>query len=228
MSQFRTILATAAAALALAGAAQAAPVTVRDNPNNGSSVFATGLGRTVSINHDGVSRNVGAGVFSLQHDTGGQWNDFLTFCLELDQWLTLPKQHTEVDGDAYFPNAVDRTALEILFGNFMTSGIGLKNSTTAAAMQTVIWEVIEDGAANFNLSSGTFKLLSSDVLGEANTLWTMILSGQYKAVSFNVFSATGTQDLLVNEVPIPGALWLFGSAVAGIGFSRRHKKAIAD
>lgn len=224
MSLFKTILAGAAAAITLTAAASAAPVTVRDNPNNGSSVFATGLGRSVSIQHDGVNRNVGAGVFSLQFQNDSGWTDFLTFCLQLDEWLTLPKDHARVSGASYFTNVEDRTALEILYENFMTSGIGLKNSTTAAAMQSIIWEITEDGAAAFNLSSGSFRLFSSDVLAEANNLWAMILSGEYKAVRFDVFTARGTQDLLVSEVPIPGGAFLFGSAIAGFSFARRQRK----
>ncbi|MEZ5895560.1 MAG: VPLPA-CTERM sorting domain-containing protein [Parvularculaceae bacterium] len=225
MSQFRTILAASAAFFTLAGAATAAPVTIRDNPNNGASVFATGLGRNVSITDNGVNRTVGAGVFSLQYETGAGWTDFLTFCLQLDEWLSLPKSHDRVDGAGYFPDAADNTALGVLYGNLMTSSTGLKNSTTAAALQTIIWEIAEDGASNFDLSGGAFKLNSTDVLAEANSLWAMTVSGNFKPIAFDVFTANGTQDLLVSEVPLPGAALLFGSALAGFSFSRRRRKS---
>ena len=87
-------------------------------------------------------------------------------------------------------------------------------------MQTIIWEVIEDGAANFNLTSGAFRLYSADVRDKANAFWNLILTGQLKPVKFNVLSARGTQDLIVTEVPIPGGIFLFGSAVAGFAFAR--------
>lgn len=224
MSPFKTFFAAAGAALALSGAANAALYSVRDNPANGSSVFATGLGRSVSINYMGTSSTVGAGVFSLQFGNDRGWTDFLTFCLQLSERLTLPKEHQLIDGDAYFPNAANRTALEILYANFMNSGLGLKDATSAAAMQTIIWEVIEDGAANFNLTSGAFRLYSADVRDKANAFWNLILTGQLKPVKFNVLSARGTQDLIVTEVPIPGGIFLFGSAVAGFAFARRQKK----
>ncbi len=224
MSRFKTIFAATAAAITLAAAASAAPVTVRDNPDNGASVFASGLGRSVSINHDGVNRTVGAGAFSLQYQSASGWTDFLTFCLQLDEWLSLPKDHVRVDGDSYFPVAADRTAIEILYGAFMAPGLGLKDSTSAAAMQSIIWEITEDGASAFDLSSGSFRLLSSDVLSKANSLWALVLSGQYAPVRFDVFSARGTQDLLVSQVPVPGAAFLFGSAIAGFAFARRQRK----
>ena len=224
VSRFRTLLAGLALAVSLPAAADAAVVTVRDNPNNGSSVFATGLGRSVAIRHDGVNRTVGAGVFSLQYASGGTWTDFLTFCLELSAILTLPKDHERVDGEAYFLNADDRSALGVLYGNFMTADHGLKNADTAAAMQAIIWEIVEDGAANFNLGAGSFRLLTASVHTEAMNLWTLLTSGAFKPIAFDVFSARGTQDLLVNEVPVPGALILFGTAIAAGGALRRRRR----
>lgn len=224
MSRLKTLLAGFALAVALPAAADAAVVTVRDNPMNGSSVFATGLGRNITIRHDGVNRNVGAGVFSLQYGSGGTWTDFLTFCLELSATLTLPKDHERVEGGAYFVNADDRNALGILYGNFMTADYGLKNANTGAAMQVIIWEIVEDGAANFNLNAGSFKLLTEGVHTEAMALWALLTSGAFKPVAFDVFAARGTQDLLVNEVPIPGALYLFGAAVAAGGALKRRRK----
>ncbi|MCB2113173.1 MAG: hypothetical protein KDD85_06450 [Parvularculaceae bacterium] len=225
MSRIKTIFAAAAASLALTGAADAALVTVRDNPNNGSSAFASGLGRNVWISHDGSNRAVSAGVFSLQFSDGGAWTDFLTFCLQIDEHLSLPREHQRVADQTYFPTASDRNAVGALYGNFLTAGTGLKDSTSAAALQTIIWEITEDGAANFNLSSGSFKVLSTDVLSKAQTFWAQIISGDYKPLRFDVFAANGSQDLLTSEVPIPGAALLFGSALAGFSFARRQRKS---
>lgn len=225
MSRLKTLLAGLALAVAFPAAADAALVTVRDNPNNGSSVFASGLGRTVSIRHNGVNRTVGAGVFSLQYGTGAGWTDFLTFCLELSAYLTLPKDHERIDGETYFLDADNRTALGILYGNFMTAEYGLKNADTGAAMQVLIWEIIEDGAANFNLDAGSFRILTDGVRVEALNLWALLTSGDFKSVKFDVFAARGTQDLIVNEVPAPGALLLFATAMAAGAATRRRRKA---
>lgn len=223
MSRFKTLLAGLAFAMSLPAAADAAIVAVRDNPNNGASVFATGLGRSVSIRHDGVNRTVGAGVFSLQYGTGGSWTDFLTFCLELSAVLTLPKDHERVDGEDYFLDADNRTALGILYGNFMTADYGLKNADSGAAMQVLIWEIIEDGAANFNLDGGSFRIFSSGVRAEALILWGLLTSGDFKPIRFDVFAARGTQDLIVDEVPVPGALMLFGTALAAGAIRRKPR-----
>lgn len=224
LSQLKTLLAGLALAISIPAAADAAIVTVRDNPNNGSSVFATGLGRNITIHHDGVDRAVGAGVFSLQYGAGGTWTDFMTFCLELSARLTLPKDHERVDGEAYFLNTDDRYALGVLYGNFMTAEYGLKNADTGAAMQVIIWEIVEDGAANFNLNAGSFRLMTEGVHDEAMTLWALLTSGAFKPVTFDIFAADGTQDLLVSEVPVPGALYLFGAAIAAGGAIRRRRR----
>lgn len=222
MSRLKTFLAGAALSFALPAAAGAAVVTVRDNPNNGSSVFATGLGRNIAIRHDGINRTVGAGVFSLQYGTGGTWTDVLTFCLELSARLTLPKDHERVDGEDYFLDTDDRTALGILYGNFMTADYGLKNADTGAAMQVMIWEIVEDGAANFNLSAGSFRLMSEGVRNEAIDLWNLLLSGDFKPIAFDVLAAEGTQDLIVSEVPVPGAFLLFATALAAGAIRRKR------
>ena len=225
MSRLRTLFAGLAIAAVLPAAADAAVVTVRDNPNNGASVFASGLGRSVSIRHQGVNRTVGAGVFSLQYGTGGSWTDILTFCLELSAILTLPKEHERVDGADYVLDAEDHTALGILYRNFMTPDYGLRNADTGAAMQVVIWEIIEDGAADFNLDAGAFRVLTSAVRHEALNLWALLTSGDYAPARFDVLAARGTQDLIVNEVPAPGALILFGSTILAGAAIRRRRRA---
>ena len=226
MSRFATIAASLAFAIALPGMANAAPVTVRDNPDNGGSVFAAGLARSINIELDGMSRSVGAGAFSLQYGSDADgWTDFLTFCLQLRETLTLPKDHERVSSTDYIMDSDDRDALGILYGNFMDVTLGLKDANSAAAMQAIVWEITEDGASAFDLTSGVFKLLTVDVLAEANTLWGLIISGVYAPVDFNVFAAEGTQDLLTASVPVPAALPLLLSGLAGLGFASRQKKA---
>ncbi|WP_133162303.1 VPLPA-CTERM sorting domain-containing protein [Hyphococcus luteus] len=218
-------LAGLAAAIALPAAANAATVSIRDNPDNGGSVFATGLGRSISIQHDGSNRNVQAGAFSLQHDENGGWTDFVTFCLQLSEYLSLPKDHERVAGGDYFGSSDDLEALGVLYGDLMTADFALKNANTAAAAQAIVWEIVEDGATSFDLAAGDFKLFTSDVLSEAQSLWALIISGDYLASAVDVFHARGTQDLLTSAVPIPGALPLLLSGIAGLGFASRKQRS---
>lgn len=224
MLRLRTVLAGLALVIALPGLANAATVSVRDNAGNGSSAFASGLHRTISIKHDGVNRTVNAGVFSLQHSSDAGWVDFLTFCLELDEILSLPKTHERVAGTDYFGSAADIDALGVLYGNLMTADFSLKNANTAAAAQAIIWEIVEDGATSFDLAAGSFKLLTKDVLAEANSLWALIVSGTYAATGIDVFRAAGTQDLITSAVPVPGALPLLFSGLAGLAFATRRQR----
>lgn len=227
MLRLKTVLAGLAAAIALPGIAGAATVSVRDNPDNGSSVFASGLGRTISIQHEGANRSVQAGAFSLQYDEGDGWTDFITFCLQLSEYLSLPKDHERVAGAGYFGSTGNVDALGVLYGNFLTADYALKNANTAAAAQAVVWEIVEDGATSFDLSAGDFKLFTQDVLNEAQTLWALIISGDFATAAIDVFAASGTQDLITtaSPVPVPAALPLLLSGLAGLGFASRKQRA---
>lgn len=224
MSIFRTLLVIISLAVVTTGAASAALIPVRDDPANGSSVFPAGLSRTISIEHDGNGRKVRAGVFSLEFNEGDGWTDFYSFCLQLSESLSLPREHERVSGAAYFSSAEDLDALGILYGALLTPAHVLKNANTAAAAQAIIWEIIEDGATSFDLASGSFRLLTQDVLAEADALWALVTSGQFTPAGIDVFVANGTQDLLTSSVPIPGALPLLISGIAGLGFASRKQR----
>ncbi|MEZ5893847.1 MAG: hypothetical protein R3C58_11990 [Parvularculaceae bacterium] len=221
MFRFKTLFAAAALAIAAPGLATAATVSIRDNPDNGSSVFPSGLHRSISIQYNGTNRTVQAGVFSLQYNEGDGWVDFYTFCLQLSEHLSLPRDHERVAGSDSFTSSDDLEALGVLYGNLMTSDTGLKNANTAAAMQAIVWEIVEDGAAAFDLAAGSFKLFTLDVVTEATNLWSLIISGDYSPIAIDVFAARGTQDLITSSVPVPGALPLLLSGIAGLGFASR-------
>ena len=229
MFRIRTFFFIAAALIAGTASAAAAPVLIRDNAaDNGGSVFAAGLSRGVGITYEGVNRNVGAGAFSLQFENGdGEFIDFLTFCLQLSETLSLPREHHRTSGEAYFGNTADRDAIGALYNYFRTPTLGFANATSAAAMQIIIWEVIEDGAINFDLSDGVFRTRTAAVRNQAEAFWDQLILGldadAYENIAFDVFAAEGTQDLIV-ETPLPGALALLLSGIAGLGFASRQKK----
>lgn len=235
MYRIKTLVAGVAFLLAAPAIAQAAPVTVRDNPDNGGSVFADDRSARIGVTFNGANRNTTAGMFSLQY--GSEMDgfvDFLTFCLQLEQTLSLPRDHERVAGADYFMNSDDEDALGVLWGKFLGGLLGVNDGISAAAVQTVIWEITTDGAGAFDLSDGDFRLRLSGgaalvanttaVLTAANALWDMILLGQHEPVAFDVFRARGTQDLIVSEVPIPGAALLLLSGIFGLGFASRKSK----
>ena len=233
MSRLKTLAAGLALALALPAAASAATVTVRDNPSNGDSVFAVNsggaeLGRTFDVTFNGDTFRAGGGVFGLQYGSDADgWTDFYTFCFELDENLNLPFAYDWMSGADYFADPDLRNAIGIIFGNFMNETYSFMNSTYAAATQTVIWELMIDGYNGFDLSDGAFLLLTQDVLDVANSLWALIAGGSLNAASFDMLIADGNQDLIVPpaEVPVPGALPLLLTGIAGMRLAKRKKAA---
>lgn len=74
------------------------------------------------------------------------------------------------------------------------------------------------GAATQNISNISFN-------AQAGQVYTIVMGG-YQNGAWN-FTAEGYQ-LAITTVPVPGAVWLFGSAVAGlVGFGRRKTQAAA-
>ena len=58
---------------------------------------------------------------------------------------------------------------------------------------------------------------------QAGKVYTVLLGGNEFG---SVFSPTADYKLSISAVPVPGAVWLFGSAMAGlIGFGRRNVKS---
>jgi len=54
--------------------------------------------------------------------------------------------------------------------------------------------------------------------------WSNLVSLEFGAVtSGGPFSSIGLDNLRLTTVPIPGAVWLFGSALAGLGWMRRKQ-----
>ncbi len=226
MKKLITLLASSLIAATMVASASAASLTVKDNPNTGRGVFFENLYSTIEIN-TGTDRRVNAGVFALQYgsNAGTSFTDFLTFCLQVNESLTLPLDHDRVTGEVYFSEE-DRKALGTAYGSMMTEEYALADGISAAAMQSIMWEVAEDGATSFDLSSGAFILLTQDVRTKAEEFWVLIQSGTLPFIGFDVFIASGTQDLITTETPLPGAALFMGTGIAAY-MSRKRKKATA-
>ena len=76
-----------------------------------------------------------------------------------------------------------------------------------------------DGGVNYSSANGVVQITFENLLAGNYSLW---IGGNGTATTSFSYTAT----LTASPVPIPGAVWLFGSSVAGlIGVARRRAKA---
>ena len=147
--------------------------------------------------------------------------------IRADSNLTLTLNLTNVDGT---------------WSNYgITVFEGMSGSTGSAnhhATWNTGWTSSNDAPANANNPFGLNGLthlvhdatVGSDPLlkgltfnAEAGKVYTVLLGGHEFG---SVFGPTADYKLSISAVPVPGAVWLFGSAMAGlIGFGRRNVKS---
>jgi hypothetical protein len=99
-------------------------------------------------------------------------------------------------------------------------GGGTNFDPDGAGPQTAIGQIVAysvGGVSPLNLNNITFN-------AEAGQVYTIVLGG-YRNGSWG--DTIDGYKLTISQVPVPGAVWLFGSALAGfVGVSRRKSKAV--
>ncbi len=234
---------TSIASAALAVTLLAAPVyaaTVDVSPVNSKSVFADRngqnkwyVGTSFMVGNKAVN-NVAAGAFRVEGkvtgpDEHGFMRDFLAFCLQPLERLTLPKTHT-------VNNPFSATVSSDLQALASNAWGRVTNSKTAGAFQLAVWEIVTESGA-YNIQSGDFKVTSNR--GDSNaaealaqTWLNNISSADWTASGngFQILTASGTQDLLTNvespsPVPLPATGWMLIASLAGAGYAAKRKKA---
>ncbi len=189
-------------------------VTVGDK---GGGVFGPG-GYSAEVNfmlqNQTSAQRAYAGTFVLdyQETDDYKWNQFVSFCLEPDVYLTPfsnPYTVNSVDGAGY-----NLALISELWGRHYRQ---ITNGTTAAAFQVALWE-IAFGQSDFNVMSGDFRLTANTNSAIRTTAqsWVQSLNGRGPradnlVVLVNNQSLADRQDL-ITRVPEPTTLGLLVSA----------------
>jgi len=215
---FRTLRFAAAAALACtAMSAQAGPVSIQVGFAHGS------VNMTVGATNAGGSVTASVGAFKGLTGASSPYNTsaFITYCVELTQYLSLNTQHdnyTLMDGAVYFGGitrgfaAGSAVVVERLVNLFsFLGGIKAPTSTTqSAAIQLAVWESIYEGNTAFGsvggnvsgIGAGTFAATNNGTTLAAIDAANVILAGARNFTglglfSIQVLSSSANQDLLV-------------------------------
>ena len=227
MKTFKIMM--AALALGAASALSPASAATINVTKQGTNAFVDASGgngwyQSTSYTLNGTGRSAAAGMFRLTGtSTNGAVQDFLAFCLEPLETLTLPKDHTV--GTTLGSSVLDR--LGALMSNAFTLVTG---SQSAAAFQMAAWEIANESNGSLDLAQGGFRITSAGTGTQslAQSWLNLIGSGQWTSGgNVTILSASGTQDLLTNiaPVPVPAAGVMLLGGLAGLGALRRRRKA---
>ena len=227
MKTFKILV--AALALGTVTALSPASAATINVTKQGTNAFVDASGsngwyQSTSYTLNGTGRSAAAGMFRLTGtSTNGAVQDFLAFCLEPLETLTLPKDHTV--GTTLGSSVLDR--LGALMSNAFTLVTG---SQSAAAFQMAAWEIANESNGSLDLAQGGFRITSAGTGTQslAQSWLNLIGSGQWTSGgNVTILSASGTQDLLTNiaPVPVPAAGVMLLGGLAGLGALRRRRKA---
>ena len=211
----RSTLALAFTALMAANtnSVQAAPITVEATLK--SAPYGT---EAFSFNVNGQTSNTGAGMLSFDVakiiGTGPLQlgSSFLSFCVEFAQSISYDSKvnFTLLSAGSVF-GAAKADAITRLFTGF---GSQVNSSSTSAAFQLALWELVDDfDGTNWNslqLTSGKFRVTS-------NNMTTGLAQNQL------IFAGTPLPQPAPNpgKVSTPATLGMFGLGLLLLGLRRR-------
>lgn len=242
MQSRKLIITTALVGLALsATAAQASFVQVRDAMGGESAsgepggLYLVGTGNSLRGTADGgTNAFLFTGTFDFEADFGEGFEALFTYCLEPLVDISFGTAPGDDIGEKYEVtqlnelslSANDIEYLEILWGNaFALSQAG---DTEAAAFQSVIWEIVQDGKDGFNLTEGQYDLNTafSDTLAAKNLAdewFTNIDNGTWTQRTQLAALTSGASQNLLFAHPTPGTAVCTAAGLGMIGIRRRRK-----
>jgi hypothetical protein len=188
---------------------------------------------TITSAPDGVAAatlpwSVGAHGFNM-HDTTGQMDNFVAFCLDITHYLGNGDYMTT---DTPFSNSYgldgsqfDR--VQALFdANYATVMLG--NAAQAAGFQVALWNALYD--TDWSASGGIFAVIDGTSGAQAQANDYLLAAQNYTGghrYSMTFLESLGRSQNLVTVAPIPlpaTALMLLG-ALGGLGALRRRNRA---
>ena len=162
-----------------------------------------------------------------------------TMAAALPKWLPPMAHSTTHPGYGPQPGTVATFVFEGL-GNGWTEGsmwfdMADFQASTFGAVNTTYNGIAQNWAFNDGFPSTKIRFfdLAQDVIDSINSLGSLTVaidragSGDFYGFDFALLSDRVGDNTNIGEVPLPAAVWLFGSGVMGLLGLRRRKSAVA-
>lgn len=190
--------------------------------NASNAVVASALYHTV-IAEDNSTANVGLGRFNLSFDNSDNlWRN-----------IGQSKQYVSTDLANNMTSPISATPNSNGFGYAYDGGVELEKIEMGYDINGTIFQLEVDGRhGSFDLSTGLFWILNGETIYKFNMVTGEIV-GTLRLIEANVadsFSVNqGIRGLAFVPVPLPAAMWIFGSALLGLfGFTRNRDEIFGD
>jgi hypothetical protein len=219
-------------ALSLAAwSATAGTVTLIDGGSGGTPSFLNG---TDGSGGAFIIQNV-AGYNGEYGGNGVTGDRFATFCLETDEFITLPGgpytsfiSNAAVDGGTGGPSPDPISeATSLLYYTFRTGGLiagdTIDTSDEVSALQYAIWALEQETFSAVNGSIGTLSTLYA-----AWATSNAVTGNFYNVRVLNLSTGSTLNQSMLTLVPLPTAAWMglgLLASAAGVSYARRRSIA---